>query len=125
MVLVETSVVMGHAFGAGVLVAVVEVDVMRVDDLLLEVVGAYLVKAFGLAVQVRAVVAMGLALVAHVDVDAYFVTTSELRGVGVLRRLKRLGLGLIIIDECARTTASSRRTSSLRVHEGLLSWRHL
>lgn len=45
--------------------------------------------------------------------------------MGVLRRLRRLSLGLIVVVVCAGTTASSRGTSSLRVHEGLLSWRHL
>lgn len=92
MVLVQAIVLCHTAASSAVLVAIVKVDVSWVYYALLEVVGVYLVGAASLAIQVRAVIAMRLARVIHVNVDAHFVAAAVLRRMTLLRRLRWLGI---------------------------------
>ena len=85
MVLVQ-SIVLRHAAASSVLVAVVKVDVPWIYiDALLKIIRAYLVGAARLAVDIRAVVAMLLSGVIHVDVDAHFGAAAVLGRVALLR----------------------------------------
>jgi len=63
--------------------------------------------------------------VIHVDVDAHFRAAAVGRRVGLLRGLRRLGVGLVVIVVRAWTSATSRWSRSLRIDESLLGLRDL
>lgn len=121
MILLHGTIILGHST-SNLEVAAVEVYVSCFVYSLLEIVGAYLVRAAGLCRVHGALHAVAwLARVRHVDADADFVAAAELgRVVALLGRLGGLGVRLVVIVVGAGATATARGRGALGVDQSLL-----